>query len=54
MRTAAALPLGEIGSLVPVPDLEKAVDDRTETVARAAVQALKQLRKGRENGSGNR
>lgn len=54
MRTAAALALGEIGSLVPVPDLEKAVDDRSETVARAAVQALKQLRKGRENGSGTR
>jgi HEAT repeat protein len=47
LRTAAALALGEIGSLEPVPSLEKAVDDRSETVARAAVQALKQLRKGR-------
>ena len=54
MRTAAALALGEIGSLEPVPDLEKAADDRSETVARAAVQALKQLRKGRENDSGSR
>jgi len=47
MRTAAALALGEIGSLEPVPALETAADDRSETVARAAVQALKQLRKGR-------
>lgn len=54
LRTAAALALGEIGSLDPVPALEKAVDDRSATVARAAVQALKQLRKGRENGSGTR
>jgi HEAT repeat protein len=54
LRTAAALALGEIGSLEPVPALEEAADDRSETVARAAVQALKQLRKGRENGSGTR
>lgn len=47
LRSAAALALGEIGSLEPVPMLEKAADDHSESVARAAVQALKQLRKGR-------
>lgn len=52
VRATAALALGEIGSPDPLPELEKATDDRSATVARAAVQAVKQLRKGKVNGPG--
>ncbi len=52
LRTVAALALGDIGSEEPVEALEKASEDRSETVARAAVQALKQIRKGKNHGSG--
>jgi HEAT repeat protein len=46
IRAAAALALGEIGSTESLPLLEAAADDRSEAVARAAVQAMKQIKKG--------
>ncbi|MHB1397214.1 MAG: HEAT repeat domain-containing protein [Trichloromonadaceae bacterium] len=45
LRAAAAAALGEIGDETALPALENASSERNETVARAAVQALKQLRK---------
>lgn len=45
LRAAAAAALGEIGDETAVSALENASSERNETVARAAVQALKQLRK---------
>jgi len=45
LRAAAATALGEIGDEAALPGLEKASSESNETVARAAVQALKQLRK---------
>lgn len=45
LRAAAAAALGEIGDESALPALENASSERNETVARAAVQALKQLRK---------
>lgn len=51
LRAVAALALGDIGSRDPVEILEMAAEERSETVSRAAVQALKQIRKGTEHGS---
>jgi HEAT repeats/PBS lyase HEAT-like repeat len=45
LRAAAAAALGEIGDAAALAALETASSDRNEAVARAAVQALKQLRK---------
>lgn len=45
LRAAAAAALGEIGDETALPVLENASSERNEHVARAAVQALKQLRK---------
>lgn len=50
LRAVAALALGDIGSREPIEILERATEERSETVSRAAVQALKQIRKGTENG----
>lgn len=50
LRTAAAQALGEIGHGGSAPHLEKAVDDRSPEVSRAAAQALKQMRRGEEHG----
>jgi HEAT repeat protein len=52
IRAAAARALGEIGSPTAAASLEAAVNDRSPEVARAAAGALKQLRKGKEHGSG--
>lgn len=45
LRAAAAVALGEIGDETALSALENASSERNEAVARAAVQALKQLRK---------
>lgn len=45
LRAAAAAALGDIGEESALAALEAASSERSETVARAAVQALKQLRK---------
>jgi hypothetical protein len=45
LRAAAALALGDIGHASAAEALKAATEDRSSTVARAAVQALKQLRK---------
>jgi HEAT repeat protein len=45
LRAAAALALGDIGHASAAEALKAAADDRSSTVARVAVQALKQLRK---------
>ncbi len=45
LRAAAAAALGEIGDAAAQAPLESATSDRNEAVARAAVQALKQLRR---------
>lgn len=45
LRAAAATALGDIGDASALAPLEAASSERNETVARAAVQALKQLRK---------
>lgn len=45
LRAAAASALGDIGDATAIAPLEAASSERNETVARAAVQALKQLRK---------
>lgn len=52
VRATAVLALGEIGSPDPLAALESAIDDRSKTVARAAVQAVKQIRKGETHESG--
>ncbi len=54
LRAAAAIALGEIGAISAKVVLEAATEDRSETVARAALQALKQFRKLEEHGSGMR
>lgn len=46
VRAAAALALGDIDSGQGIPALEQALNDRSPEVARAAAQALKQLKKG--------
>jgi HEAT repeat protein len=51
LRTAAAQALGDIGALPAVSHLEKATDDRSPDVARAAFQALKQMKRGDDDGS---
>jgi HEAT repeat protein len=45
LRAAAAISLGDIGHVSVTETLTAATEDRSSTVARAAVQALKQLRK---------
>ena len=45
LRVAAATALGEIGDESARPALEKAVNDSSADVARAAAQALMQLEK---------
>jgi HEAT repeat protein len=45
VRAAAATALGEIGGATPSKALQEATDDTSPVVARAAAQALKQLRK---------
>jgi hypothetical protein len=45
LRAAAAISLGDIGQVSVTETLTAATEDRSSTVARAAVQALKQLRK---------
>lgn len=52
IRAAAATALGEIGA-TESPALEKALEDHSPEVARAAAQALKTCRKGR-HGSGTK
>ena len=46
VRAAAALALGDIDSGKGIAALEEALNDRSPEVARAAAQALKQLKKG--------
>lgn len=46
LRAAAAMALGDIGDTGAADALKKATEDRSPAVARAALQALKQLRKG--------
>ena len=46
LRAAAAIALGDIGNPQAAATLQTATEDRSPTVARAAGQALKQLRKG--------
>jgi HEAT repeat protein len=46
VRAAAASALGEIGGTAPIPALERAAEDRSPVVARAAAYSLKQIRKG--------
>ena len=45
LREAAVIALGEIGDESARPELEKAANDRSSPVARAAVQALMQMEK---------
>lgn len=45
LRAAAAISLGDIGHVSAAEALKTATEDRSPTVARAALQALKQLRK---------
>jgi HEAT repeat protein len=46
LRAAAAISLGDIGHVKAAEALMAATEDRSTAVARAAAQALKQLRKG--------
>jgi len=46
LRASAAIALGDIGSAAAAEALNEATEDRSPAVARAAAQALKQLRKG--------
>lgn len=52
VRAAAAGALGSIGGAEAATALEAATDDRAAPVARAAAQALKQLRKSEDHGAG--
>ncbi|MBE0598816.1 MAG: HEAT repeat domain-containing protein [Desulfuromonadales bacterium] len=52
LRAAAATALGEIGEAGAIPALQGAAEDRSASVARAAAQALKQLRKAEAYGTG--
>jgi HEAT repeat protein len=52
VRAAAATALGDIGSSEATAALEAATDDRSEVVARAAANALKQLKRGITHESG--
>ena len=52
LRAAAAQALGEIGDPRALAALTKASQNRSNDVARAATQALKQLKRGEEHGPG--
>ncbi len=52
LRAAAAQALGDIGDPAALTALTKATQNRSNDVARAATQALKQLKRGEENEPG--
>jgi HEAT repeat protein len=52
LRTVAAQALGDLRDPAAIQALEKATGDRSNDVARAAVQALNQMTRGEEHGPG--